>query len=214
MGIFFHLELVRRRWRNRLARQILAHRVQYHNPTLVCHDTAIWDYAYADLDCIQLGRNVTVGPRAEILVYRNSRRSSVEGRLIVGNDAVIAAGAHIRAAGGTIRMGNGSGVAQYCILLAANHKVARGLAYLATSWDESKTGVDIGNNVWIAAGSVVLPGSRIGDNAVIGAGSVVRGEIPANEIWAGVPARKIKDVPADEATTLPGQSARSSSPRG
>ena len=37
-------------------------------------------------------------------------------------------------------------------------------------------------------------GARIGDNAVIAAGSVVRGEVPAGELWGGVPARRIKTI--------------------
>lgn len=47
----------------------------------------------------------------------------------------------------------------------------------------------IGNDVWIGAGVVVLGGSSIGDGAVIAAGAVVRGDIPANAIAGGVPAR-------------------------
>lgn len=44
----------------------------------------------------------------------------------------------------------------------------------------------LGNNV------VVLPGARIGEGVIIGANSVVSGEIPANTIAAGVPARVVK----------------------
>ncbi|MGB1060198.1 MAG: acyltransferase, partial [Ketobacter sp.] len=61
-------------------------------------------------------------------------------------------------------------------------------------WDEDRTDVILGRNVWIGANSCLLAGSRVGDNSIVGAGSVVTGEIPANEIWAGVPARKIKDL--------------------
>lgn len=43
--------------------------------------------------------------------------------------------------------------------------------------------IEIGNNVWIGAGVVVLPNSKIGDNCVIGAGSVVMGDIPAGTIY-------------------------------
>lgn len=53
--------------------------------------------------------------------------------------------------------------------------------------------VKIGEKVFIGAHCIILKGSEIGDNAVIGAGSVVSGRIPANEIWAGNPARKIRE---------------------
>lgn len=55
--------------------------------------------------------------------------------------------------------------------------------------------VVIGSDVFIGAGALVLPGSRIGDGAVVAAGSVVKGEVPAGVIVAGNPARVIKDVP-------------------
>lgn len=53
--------------------------------------------------------------------------------------------------------------------------------------------VIIGKNVWIGEGVAVLPGSVIGDNAIIGTNAVVIGEIPANAIAVGVPA-KVKKV--------------------
>lgn len=49
-------------------------------------------------------------------------------------------------------------------------------------------------NAFIGAGSIVLKGVTIGENAVVGAGSVVTKCIPANEIWAGNPAKKIGDI--------------------
>lgn len=52
--------------------------------------------------------------------------------------------------------------------------------------------VKIGNNCFIGAHSIILPGTTIGDNTIIGAGSVVKGNIPAGVIVAGNPARVIK----------------------
>lgn len=52
--------------------------------------------------------------------------------------------------------------------------------------------VHIGDNVWIGAKSMVLAGSRIGDNSVIAAGSIVAGEIPANCVAAGAPAKVLR----------------------
>ena len=51
--------------------------------------------------------------------------------------------------------------------------------------------VKIGSNVFIGAGSIVLPGVTIGDNVVIGAGSVVSKDIPSNSVAAGNPCRVI-----------------------
>jgi acetyltransferase-like isoleucine patch superfamily enzyme len=51
--------------------------------------------------------------------------------------------------------------------------------------------VTVGDNVWIGARSIIFPGVTIGDGGVISAGSVVMGDVPANTVVAGNPARKI-----------------------
>lgn len=50
----------------------------------------------------------------------------------------------------------------------------------------------IGDNVTICTGAKVLGYVKIGNNSIVGANSVVTKNIPENEIWAGVPAKKIK----------------------
>ena len=54
--------------------------------------------------------------------------------------------------------------------------------------------IHIGNNVWIGAGSIVLPGVTIGDNTVIGAGSVVTKDIPAGVVAVGNPCRILREI--------------------
>jgi maltose O-acetyltransferase len=51
--------------------------------------------------------------------------------------------------------------------------------------------VRIEDNVFIGAGTIVLPGVKIGKNAIIGAGSIVTKDIPENVVAAGNPARII-----------------------
>ncbi len=54
--------------------------------------------------------------------------------------------------------------------------------------------VVIGNDVFIGARSIILKGVTIGENSVIGAGSVVTKSVPANQIWAGNPAKFIRSI--------------------
>ena len=52
----------------------------------------------------------------------------------------------------------------------------------------------IGDNVFIGAKCIILKGVTIGENSIIGAGSVVTKSVPANQIWAGNPARFVRKV--------------------
>lgn len=54
--------------------------------------------------------------------------------------------------------------------------------------------VTIGNNVFIGAGSVVLPGVTIGNNVIIGANSTVTHDVPDNMVYAGSPARELSTL--------------------
>lgn len=69
------------------------------------------------------------------------------------------------------------------------------LAHDASMWHDTGytriAPVSIGNNVFIGAGSIVLPGITIGNNVVIGAGSVVTKSVPDDCVVAGNPARCI-----------------------
>jgi maltose O-acetyltransferase len=54
--------------------------------------------------------------------------------------------------------------------------------------------IRIGDNVWIGAGAIVLPGVRIGDNVTIGAGSIVTSDIPADSLAFGQPCRVQRSI--------------------
>lgn len=54
--------------------------------------------------------------------------------------------------------------------------------------------VKIGNNVFVGAGSIILPNVTIGDNCVIGAGSVVSKSIPPNSVAVGNPAKILDSI--------------------
>lgn len=54
--------------------------------------------------------------------------------------------------------------------------------------------VEIGSDVWVGGGAIILPGVRIGSRSVIGAGSVVTRDIPAGVFAAGNPCRVIRQL--------------------
>jgi len=57
-----------------------------------------------------------------------------------------------------------------------------------------KSPIHIGDDVFIGANSIILKGVRIGNRSIIGAGSVVTKNIPADQIWAGNPAKFVRDI--------------------
>jgi maltose O-acetyltransferase len=59
---------------------------------------------------------------------------------------------------------------------------------------ESGKPIEIGSDVWVGGGAIILPGVKIGDAAVIGAGIVVTKEIPSRVFAAGNPCRVIREI--------------------
>jgi maltose O-acetyltransferase len=58
--------------------------------------------------------------------------------------------------------------------------------------------VDIGSDVWVGAGALILPGVSIGSGTVIGAGSVITRDVPSGIFAAGNPCRVIREITDDE----------------
>ncbi len=93
-----------------------------------------------------------------------------------------------------VHIGNCVLIGAYCYLISANHNIERRDIPIR---DQGFTGapIVIEDDAWLGIHVVVLPGVTIGRGAVIGAGSVVTCDIPAWEIWGGIPARFIKSRP-------------------
>lgn len=109
--------------------------------------------------------------------------------LLVGNTFKINTGCSIDPSfPWLISIGNNVTLAPNVIILAHDASTQVHIGY-------SRLGlVEIGNNVFVGAGSIVLPGVKIGNNVVIAAGSVVTKSIPNDSVVAGVPARIIKSI--------------------
>jgi acetyltransferase-like isoleucine patch superfamily enzyme len=54
--------------------------------------------------------------------------------------------------------------------------------------------ITVGDGCWIGAGAVLLPGVTVHDGCVIASGAVVTGDCAADGLYAGVPARRVRDL--------------------
>ena len=64
--------------------------------------------------------------------------------------------------------------------------------------EEFGKSVEIGSDVWVGGGAIILPGVRVGSRAMIGAGSVVTRDIPDGTFAAGNPCRAIREITNDD----------------
>jgi len=152
------------------------------------------------------GPNLRVGRNVQLVAPEN---------IHLGRDVSLLGNAYVNAAGprGSVRIGDRTHVDQFTVLYGQGGlSIGRGCAIASGVIVYSQTNqidadreapvldqpvvyapVHVGDDVWIGARAVILPGVTVGDHAVIGAGAVVRADVPAWAIVAGVPARVIRD---------------------
>lgn len=73
----------------------------------------------------------------------------------------------------------------------------------AAAFEGRVRAVSIGDRVWLATRSMILPGAHIGDGAVVAAGAVVRGEVAPGAVVAGNPAVPVAVRPDGAQVRLP-----------
>ena len=112
-------------------------------------------------------------------------------KVSIGSRCAIAEFVHIWGGGGII-IGDDVIIASHAVITSQSHDKN------ATCYRESsfRSKVVIGNNVWIGAGAIILPGVALGSGSIIGAGAVVTRDVQAGTIVAGVPARIIENISA------------------
>lgn len=80
-------------------------------------------------------------------------------------------------------------IASNTVIVDNNHQIIKNK--IINTQPVSVGEVIISDDVWIGTGCIILMGIQIGRGAVVAAGAVVTKNIPKNEIWGGVPAKKI-----------------------
>lgn len=134
------------------------------------------------------------------------------GAIHIGDGCHIDAGAYLVARSGVLTIGRCGFIGPGSVIVACE-KISIGIDVLIAEYvtirDQDHefeatyptrvsgmrtTPISIGDNVWIGAKVTLTKGIIIGDNSVIGANSVVTGDIAADEVAAGAPAKVIKHI--------------------
>jgi acetyltransferase-like isoleucine patch superfamily enzyme len=172
------------RYGRNLRTDVFVHWVQGHGEILIGDDVTIdgkcafvFSSRYVDRPVLEIGDRSGIGHNCSFTVGK---------RITIGRDCMIS--------GGTV------------ILDSSGHPTdpAARLAHLPPSPEEVRP-VEIGDNVWIGMGSLVLPGVKIGDGSIVTARSVVRYHVRPYTIVSGNPARKIADLPRPAESSPPGE---------
>ncbi len=123
--------------------------------------------------------------------------ATIVGDVIMGDDCSIWFNAVVRGDVNSIRMGNKVNV-QDGAIIHCTFKKTKAIIGNSVSIGHNAIvhGCTIADNVLIGMGAIVMDNAMIGSNSIIAAGAVVLEgtEVPAGSIFAGVPARRVKDA--------------------
>ncbi|MCO5784804.1 transacetylase [Pseudomonas sp. G11-1] len=108
-------------------------------------------------------------------------------KIIIGNNFYLNSNCHLL---GNIVIGDDVMIGPKTVIWGRDHGMQLGMPM--KKQPHHKEDIVIGDDVWIAANVTILKGVKIGTGAVIGAGAVVVGDVPANAVVVGSPAKVVK----------------------
>lgn len=123
-------------------------------------------------------------------VQADVKISSIKNLKLGGNVYIGGAGASLHCEGG-LSIGFNTKLGEGCFIMTTNHnyKSTTRIPYDHIGLMQS---VEIGQNCWIGAHSIICPGVKIEDGAIVAMGSVVTKSVPKYAIVGGNPAKIIK----------------------
>jgi acetyltransferase-like isoleucine patch superfamily enzyme/GT2 family glycosyltransferase len=139
-------------------------------------------------------RNIHLG--CDALIYPGVYlETQGQGEIHLGDGVVLSRGVHI-VAFARVTLGAGAMVGEYSSLRDANHRLSD--TSIRHSGHDSAP-IQVGRNVWIGRGAVVLKGVQLGDSCVVAANAVVTRNVPAGARVGGVPAKPLGATPSTSA---------------
>ncbi|MGZ4518933.1 MAG: acyltransferase [Mycobacteriaceae bacterium] len=118
--------------------------------------------------------------------------------LRIGDGAFINVGTQIQNYA-TVTIGTNVQIGPRVVILTVDHEVGEAEKRAV---DLVARPVTVGDGCWIAASVTILPGVTVGPGCIVAAGAVVTKDCEPNGLYAGVPAKRVRDVVAS-ATTQP-----------
>lgn len=137
--------------------------------------------------------------------------ATVIGDVVIGQDCSIWFGAIVRGDVNSIRIGNHVNIQDGAVLhaLFEKSKVLIG-DNVSVGHNATIHGATIHNNVLVGMGATVLDNAEIGENCIIAANALIKAgtKVEPNSVYAGVPAKKVKDVTPEQIENLILKTAR------
>lgn len=159
---------------------------------------------------IQLGVDVEIDPSSSINNIsigdrvRIAKRVSAFGNpsfpMTIGNDSYVGMNCILNGYAAPLSLGNNVSLAQNVNIMTDSGPNASPL--LQRIYPLEKGEVRIGDNCWIGASAIIMPGVVLGDFCIVAAGSFVRNSFPSYSIIGGSPAKIIRVMSADEIEKL------------
>lgn len=131
---------------------------------------------------LHIGRWAWIGHGTKIRVHEGEVR--IGAKTVMGQECTISAFQHVT-------IGRECIVADRVMLIDFDHGVVEVERPIRLQ-GIYKRDVDVAHNVWIGYGACILRGATVGENSVIGTSAVVTGDVPANAVVGGIPARVIR----------------------
>jgi acetyltransferase-like isoleucine patch superfamily enzyme len=151
-------------------------------------DERVYLHACPQGIAIGAGTVVMYGSVLHVYNFRGLPHAGIQ----IGAHSVIGEYNVIRGQGG-VRIGDRVFTSPFTQILAVNH-VYDDASRSFTEQGITAEGIDIDDDVWLGAGSIITDGVHIGRGAVVAAGAVVTADVPPHTVVAGVPARVVRQI--------------------
>jgi acetyltransferase-like isoleucine patch superfamily enzyme len=131
---------------------------------------------------MKIGKNVRI---CSSVFMMGSGQLAIEDNTWIGHKAMIISTS-------SVKIGANVDIAPRVYIGTGSHEIdisGPRIAGKGTSQD-----IEIGDGVWIGAGAILLPGTKIAEKSIVAAGAVVKGNVPPYTLVGGIPAKVIKKL--------------------